>query len=144
MNEKQFKEISFTISQIGFYLMNLGDISLFNDTQIHNNIVVLLSQAAMKLNDAMKAKTTVINEISCCNSEKMEEHYISKQQVVEMFHPFITQYSLTQAIHTNSINYLKRGNKYFFLESEVKEWISKKKNNSINTNSVIRTCNKFV
>lgn len=140
MNERQFKEISQTITQIGFYLMNLGDMSLFNDTPTHRNIVTLLSQMSLKLDDTMRAKTILVeSNTSAPVTPTNEERYITKQQVIDMCYPLITEYGINQAIKTNDIKYIKRGNKYFFLEVEVKAWIDKKR-----SDNYVRNGNKFV
>jgi len=143
MNEQQFREISQTISQVGFYLMNLGDISLFKDTPTHRNIVTLLSQMALKLEDVMRDKNTLIasNSTPAITGEVSGNKYITKQQVIDMCHPLITQYGINQAIQTKDIPYIKRGNKYFFVETEVKDWIDKKRSNNDDT---VRTSHKFV
>ena len=56
-----------------------------------------------------------------------------------MCYPLITEYGINQAIKTNDIKYIKRGNKYFFLEVEVKAWIDKKR-----SDNYVRNGNKFV
>ncbi len=140
MNEQQFKEISQTISQIGFYLMNLGDLSLFNDTPTHRNIVALLLQMSLKLNETIKGNRLLISDVTSAPTTATKcEKYITKQQVIEMCHPLITQYAINEAIRTNDIPYIKRGNKYFFLEVEVKEWIEKKR-----SDSSVRSNHKYV
>ncbi len=140
MNEKQFKEISQTITQIGFYLMNLGDISLFSDTPTHRNIVTLLSQMSLKLNDTMNSKALLLKDTTPVSVTSVkDDKYITKQQVIEMCHPLITQYGINQAIKTNDIKYIKRGNKYFFLEVDVREWIDRKR-----SDNYVRSGNKFV
>lgn len=140
MNEKQFKEISQTISQIGFYLMNLGDLSLFNDTPTHRNIVALLLQMSLKLNETIKGNKLLIDSVlSAPTPTTKEEKFITKQQVIEMCHPLITQYGINQAIKTNDIPFIKRGSKYFFQEAEVKAWIDKKR-----SDSDVRSSHKYV
>lgn len=140
MNEQQFKEISQTISQIGFYLMNLGDLSLFNDTPTHRNIVALLLQMSLKLNETIKGNQLMLDSATTVPTTKAkEEKFITKQQVIEMCHPLITQYAINQAIKMNDIPFIKRGNKYFFLEVEVKAWIDKKR-----SDNYVRNGNKFV
>ncbi len=142
MNEAQFKETSYTITQIGFYLMNLGDIALFNNTEMHRNIVMLLNQMAVNLNaNINQSSNSIIQQKPTNLITSNGKKYLSKQQVIDMCHPLITDYGLSQAIHTNDIPYLKRGKKYFFLEDDVKEWIDKKKSNS---NVGVRSCQKFV
>lgn len=142
MNEQQFKQLSATISQVGVYLMNLEDISLFNDTPLHRNIVTLLSQMALKLEYSMRAKTLLIESASAPPiTSTNNERYITKRQVVDMCHPLITEYGINQAIKKNDIAFIKRGNKYFFIEEEVKQWIDKKRSYC---NDSVRTSNKFV
>lgn len=127
MKEQQFKDISQTITCIGFYLMNLGNIELFNDTQMHRNIINLLTMITVELNANLEGKPCTKSLVL---KEDKQMTYITKQQVIEMCHPFITQYGLNQAIHKNEIPYYKRGNKYFFVENEIVDWINHKKNNS--------------
>ena len=141
MNEIQFKEASYTLTQIGFYLMSMGDTSLFGDTEVHRNIVSLLSQMALYLNHSIEEKKQLSTTSKICSKSNEEKRYITKRQVIELCHPFITEYALTQAIRTNDIPYLKRGSKYFFDELEVKDWIGKKRNSN---GERVRTCQKFV
>lgn len=124
MKENNFKEVGHNIAQIGFYLMSI-DPSLFDDTQLHRNIVSLLSQMSLYLNDNLgKPLVSTIQNTTLINNETQ---YVSKSEAIEMYHPLITEYSLTQAIKKNEIKYIKRGVKYFFESDELKNWIDENK-----------------
>ena len=95
---------------------------------------------SLKLDDTMRAKTILVeSNTSAPVTPTNEERYITKQQVIDMCYPLITEYGINQAIKTNDIKYIKRGNKYFFLEVEVKAWIDKKR-----SDNYVRNGNKFV
>lgn len=53
-----------------------------------------------------------------------ESEYLTKKQVIELYHPLFTEYGLSQAVHKGEVPYIKRGRKYFFLRSDIDKWIS--------------------
>lgn len=126
IENKKFKEIGFNVAQIGFYLMSI-DSTLFNDTELHRNIVSLLSQVSLYLNDNLGKPLASTNQIITGN----EKQYISKAEAIELYHPLITEYGLKQAINKNEIKYIKRGTKYFFSSDDLKKWIDEKKSNNV-------------
>lgn len=128
IENKKFKEIGFNVAQIGFYLMSI-DSTLFNDTDLHRNIVSLLSQVSLYLNDNLGKPLTSTNQIITGN----EKQYVSKAEAIELYHPLITEYGLKQAINKNEIKYIKRGTKYFFSSDDLKKWIDEKKSNNVKT-----------
>ena len=128
ITERQFKDLGYSTAQIGFYLMTI-DQTIFNDTELHRNIVSLLSQMSLYLNDVMLGKETKQIENTAVVPTSSSE-YISRKEVVKMYHPLITEYGLTQAINKNELKYIKRGSKYFFEPNEVKKWIENKSSHS--------------
>lgn len=128
IENKKFKEIGFNVAQIGFYLMSI-DNTLFNDTELHRNIVSLLSQVSLYLNDNLEKPLASTNQIITGN----EKQYVSKAEAIELYHPLITEYGLKQAINKNEIKYIKRGTKYFFERDDLKKWIDEKKSNNVAT-----------
>ena len=128
IENKKFKEIGFNVAQIGFYLMSI-DSTLFNDTDLHRNIVSLLSQVSLYLNDNLGKPLTSTNQIITGN----QKQYVSKAEAIELYHPLITEYGLKQAINKNEIKYIKRGTKYFFSSDDLKKWIDEKKSNNVKT-----------
>lgn len=137
IENKKFKEIGFNISQIGFYLMSI-DSTLFTDTELHRNIVSLLSQVSLYLNDNLGKTLVSTTQVSTKN----EKQYVSKAEAIELYHPLITEYGLKQAINKNEIKYIKRGTKYFFESEDLKKWIDEKKSN--NTGNYLNKTVKFV
>lgn len=122
MNETKFKDMSYTIAQIGFYLMSLGDISLYKDSEMHRNIILLLTSMAATLNENMnKGFTKAVNNK---DTQLNTEQFLTKKEVIQAYYPLFTEYGLTQAIHKQDIPYHKRGAKYFFKKSEVDAWIN--------------------
>lgn len=120
IDEEKFKNIGFNVAQIGFYLMSI-DSSLFTNTELHRNVVSLLSQVSIYLSD-------VLNNKIDANSQKITtKQYLSKSELVKMYHPLVTEYGLRQAINKHSINFIKQGSKYFFERTDIEEWINKKK-----------------
>lgn len=130
IENKKFKEIGFNVAQIGFYLMSI-DSTLFNDTELHRNIVSLLSQVSLYLNDNLGKPLASTNQIITSN----EKQYVSKAEAIELYHPLITEYGLKQAINKNEIKYIKRGTKYFFESEELKKWIDENRSNNVVTRS---------
>lgn len=128
IENNKFKEIGFNVAQIGFYLMSI-DSTLFNDTELHRNIVSLLSQVSLYLNDNLGKPLASTNQIITGN----EKQYVSKAEAIEIYHPLITEYGLKQAINKNEIKYIKRGTKYFFSSDDLKKWIDEKKSNNVKT-----------
>lgn len=126
---KKFKDIGCNIAQIGFYLMTI-DQTIFTDTELHRNIVSLLSQMSLYLNDVMLGKVTKKIDTTAAVAPTTSSEYISRKEVVKMYHPLITEYGLTQAINKNELRYIKRGSKYFFEPNEVKKWIEEKSSHS--------------
>lgn len=129
INEKQFKNIGFNVAQIGFYLMSING-ELFTDTELHRNIISLLSQVSIYLND------TVSNKLVITNQKENTKQYLSKSELIKLYHPLITEYGLRQAINKNDINYIKQGTKYFFERQDVETWIKGKKSTSKENNTI--------
>lgn len=128
IENNKFKELGFNVAQIGFYLMSI-DSTLFNDTDLHRNIVSLLSQVSLYLNDNLGKPLVPTNQTITGN----EKQYVSKAEAIELYHPLITEYGLKQAINKNEIKYIKRGTKYFFSSDDLKKWIDEKKSNNVKT-----------
>lgn len=128
IENNKFKEIGFNVAQIGFYLMSI-DSTLFTDTELHRNIVSLLSQVSLYLNDNLGKTLVSTTQVSTKN----EKQYVSKAEAIELYHPLITEYGLKQAINKNEIKYIKRGTKYFFESDDLKKWIDEKKSNNVAT-----------
>lgn len=128
IENNKFKEIGFNVAQIGFYLMSI-DSTLFTDTELHRNIVSLLSQVSLYLNDNLGKTLVSTTQVSTKN----EKQYVSKAEAIELYHPLITEYGLKQAINKNEIKYIKRGTKYFFSSDDLKKWIDEKKSNNVAT-----------
>lgn len=135
MKDNKFKEVGYNISQIGFYLMNM-DSTLFCDNELNRNIVSLLAQMSLYLNDNLGKPLIELTEVT------EEKKYLSKTEAIELYHPLLTEYSLTQSIKKNEIKYIKRGAKYFFLKEDLQSWVDDRK--LINSNQSIRTTTKFV
>lgn len=129
IDEKTFKNIGYNVAQIGFYLMSINS-DLFTDTELHRNIVSLLSQVSVYLNDIVNNKLVIMNQ------KDNAKQYLSKSELIKLYHPLIIEYGLRQAINKNDINYIKHGTKYFFERHDVETWISKKKSNSKDNNAV--------
>ena len=127
MNEKSLKNIGYTTSQIGFYLMSM-DSTLFQDTEINRNIVTFISQVALLLNDILENKTT--SQVKQLQKEENIK-FLSRKDVIQKYHPLITEYALNQAIQKKQISYTKRGTKYYFDNSDIENWINNQRNNSI-------------
>ena len=128
IENNKFKEIGFNVAQIGFYLMSI-DSTLFTNTELHRNIVSLLSQVSLYLNDNLGKPLVSTNQIITGN----EKQYVSKAEAIELYYPLITEYGLKQAINKNEIKYIKRGTKYFFESDDLKKWIDEKKSNNVAT-----------
>lgn len=123
MKNKQFKVIGNYLIQIGLYL-NTVDFSEFEErTEIKNNINNFLLQSYVYLNSAQETTIPLTNK-----TDVSEESYLTRQEVLEMYHPLFTPYGLSQLVHTKKFPYLKRGNKYFFKKTEIDEWIKKNQN----------------
>lgn len=121
MNETKFKDMSYTIAQIGFYLMSLGDISLYKDSEMHRNIILLLTTMAATLNENMnKGLTKAVNNKE---TQLNTEQFLTKKEVIQAYYPLFTEYGLTQAIHKQDIPYHKRGSRYFIKKSDIEAWI---------------------
>lgn len=130
IENKKFKEIGFNVAQIGFYLMSI-DSTLFANTELHRNIVSLLSQVSLYLNDNLDKPLASANAV-IVNTERQ---YVSKAEAIELYHPLLTEYGLKQAINKNEIKYIKRGTKYFFESKDLKKWIDENRSNNVATRS---------
>lgn len=137
IDEIKFKDMGNSLVQIGAYLMNI-DPTLFADTELHRNIVSMLSQFSLFLNDNLGQSLIKSNVQVVDDGQK----YLSKTEAIELYHPLLTEYSLTQSIKKNEIKYIKRGAKYFFLKEDLQSWVDDRK--LINSNQSIRTTTKFV
>ena len=126
ITERQFKDLGYSTAQIGFYLMTMKP-ELFVNNDLHRTMVSMLSQMSLYLNDLINNKTSK-DKGESKKSSNIE--YISRKEVVKMYHPLITEYGLTQAINKNELKYIKRGSKYFFEPNEVKKWIENKSSES--------------
>ena len=136
ITENKFKDMGNSLVQIGAYLMNI-DPTLFADTTLHRNIVSMLSQFSLYLNDNL-GQSLIKSNVQVIDEQK----YLSKTEAIELYHPLLTEYSLTQSIKKNEIKYIKRGAKYFFLKEDLQSWVDDRK--LINSNQSIRTTTKFV
>ena len=79
IENNKFKEIGFNVAQIGFYLMSI-DSTLFTDTELHRNIVSLLSQVSLYLNDNLGKTLVSTTQVSTKN----EKQYVSKAEAIEL------------------------------------------------------------
>lgn len=136
IDEIKFKDMGNSLVQIGAYLMNI-DPTLFADTELHRNIVSMLSQLSLYLNDNL-GQSLIKSNVQVVDEKK----YLSKAEAIELYHPLITEYSLTQAIKKDEIKYLKRGAKYFFSRDELSHWVDEQKSGNNVTGK--RTSVKFV
>ena len=73
IDEKTFKNIGYNVAQIGFYLMSINS-DLFTDTELHRNIVSLLSQVSVYLNDIVNNKLVIMNQ------KDNAKQYLSKSE----------------------------------------------------------------
>lgn len=130
---KEFKDIGNYLIQMGLYLTTVSEDEFEEREQIKDNMINFLMQSYCYLKSYKDLPTTEdVNEIA----EVTEEKYISRKDVIKIYHPLFTEYGLNQAIHTKGLPYIKRGARYFFKKSEIDEWL--KLNNSINAKSGIR------
>lgn len=130
MNNK-FKEIGNYLIQTGLYLCTKEDDKFDEDNQIHTNIINFLMQSYLFLktyNDRQQIEANTDEE----KRQTKEEIYLSRKELLGIYHPLFTEYSLAQAIHTKKIPYIKRGSKYFFKKSEVDTWLNEKNCDSSN------------
>lgn len=61
--------------------------------------------------------------------EENKEEYLSRKEVIELYHPVLTEYGLNQSIHMKGLPHIKRGNKYFFKKSEIDKWLEDNREN---------------
>lgn len=125
--DSKFKEIGNYLIQIGLYLSTTNVEEFEERKQIKDNAISFLMQAYLYL-QSYKELPTLEND---SHKEKVEE-YLSRKQVIEIYHPLFTEYGLTQSIHTKGLPHIKRGSKYFFKKSEIDKWLEENGNNSVN------------
>ncbi len=133
----KFNEMGSYLIQIGLYFTT-KDTDDFEQNQIHNNIMSYLLQSYLYLLNYNQ--NTLIETTTSNKEEETKDIYLTKKEVIGLYYPLLTDYGLSQAIHTKDFPYHKRGSKYFFRKSEIDEWISKDNNSKKNG----KTCNKFV
>ena len=134
MKENDFKDIGLAISQIGFYLTSIDE-TLFQDTEINRNLVSFMTNVSLYLNDVMKNKNNIHKQIK---EEQKAIQYLSKKEVINNYHPLITEYALNQAINKGQISYSKRGSKYYFENKDIEEWINNQKRDSYAQRNAIK------
>lgn len=128
MKNSQFKIIGNYLIQMGLYLCTI-DVKEFEErTEIKDNIINFLMQSYLYLKTYNDTPILVDNKEESL-VEKTDEDYLSRKQVLEIYHPLFTEYGLTQAIHTKGLPYIKRGSKYFFKKSEIDDWIDSSNRN---------------
>lgn len=138
MNNK-FAEMGSYLIQIGLYFTTKENDN-FEKNPIHNNIMGYLLQSYLYLLNYQKDFLLENNKIS--DDKKItEDVFLTKKEVIRNYYPLFTDYGLSQAIHTNSIPYHKRGSKYFFKKSEIDDWIN---NKDSNTSGISKNSHKFV
>lgn len=125
-----FRDMGSFLIQIGLYLTTKEN-DTFEKTEIHQNILDFLLQSYLYLN-SFNLVSLQNTKVETKETDTKESAYLSKKQVIELYHPMLTNYALTEAINKNEIPFYKRGSKYFFKENEIKTWLSERqKNNSI-------------
>ena len=138
MKNNMFNLCGNSVAQIGFYLMQIDETQFIN-TETHRDIINFMSQMALYLNDIVNKKNTSTAEAKT-NATSDESIYLSRKEVVERYHPLITEYGLSQAVNKHELVFTKIGNKYFFKIDELEKWINNQKVK--NSNHYIAT--KFV
>lgn len=122
-------EIGTSLINIGLYLSVHNENDYKNNTQIKENIINYLLQAYLYLREYDKSE--IVNNINT-SIETQQVEYLSRKQVIEMYYPLITDYGLTQLIHTKGFPHIKRGNKYFFNKDEIDKWLKENGNEHVN------------
>ena len=56
-----------------------------------------------------------------------EKKYLTTKEVVEIYSPALTAYSIREAIYRDNFPCVKRGKRYFFLQEDIDKWLAKKK-----------------
>lgn len=141
MNNNKFKEMGAYLIQIGLYFTTKDD-STFDDNQIHNNIMNYLLQSYLYLTNYKSNYKLGTMEIQNQEDNINSDKYLTKKEVIKEYYPLLTDYGLSQAIHTKNLPYHKRGAKYFFRKSEIDEWINS--NNKDVSKKTYKQTQKFV
>lgn len=131
--KNRFKEIGHYLIQSGIYLTTIHDGKFEEDNEIHANIVSFLMQSYLFLktyNDKLPVEN--VTKIETCKVN--EDPYLSRKDLLEMYHPVLTEYGLTQAIHINGLPFIKRGAKYFFKKSEIEVWLKSRESSKSSKN----------
>lgn len=66
----------------------------------------------------------------------VNDEYITRSELLEMYKPILTNYGLTQAIHMENFPYTKVGKKYYFKKEEVDKWLEARNSNNKSTTSI--------
>lgn len=129
----KFKEIGHYLIWMGLYLRTVSEKELEERTNIKQNMLNILMQTYLYLeqyNAIMQQEKMFEDKTEEKTNKNCNENcYLSRKQVLEMYHPLFTTYGLNQAIHTNGFPYIKRGNKYFFKKSEIDKWLKENGDN---------------
>lgn len=85
-------------------------------------IADLLIQLGNAIKQNVKVEYSVENNLSSTNTKE----YLTRKQVLEMYAPFLTEYSLRESIHKENFPYVRRGRQYFFRQEEIDKWLSER------------------
>lgn len=90
-NDSNFKDMGSFLIQIGLYLTTKEG-NIFEKSEMHQNILDFLLQSYLYLNSfnlvslqSTKSKTK--------ETDTKEDAYLSKKQVIELYHPMLTNYA---------------------------------------------------
>lgn len=126
--KNEFDDIGNYLIQMGLYLCTVSPKEFEEREEVKDNIINYLMQSYLYL------KTYNMNEIksNSADEEEVKEEYLSRKEVIELYHPLFTEYGLNQSIHTKGLPHLKRGSKYFFKKTEIDKWIEENAKNRSN------------
>lgn len=124
-----FKEIGNYLINTGIYLTTKTEAEFDLNSQLHQNIVNMLMQSYVYLTEYSKLRE-VTNKIEC-KPEPETEKFLTRREVISIYHPLLTEYGLTQAINTKELQVIKRGKKFFFNKTEIDRWIKEKEDKSL-------------
>ena len=120
-----FDILGISVVEIGTYLMQIDE-SQFTNIEINKNIVKFMSILSIYLNGLINEKTPASgldNSVAIAEENK----YLSKKEIIDRYHPLLTEYGISKAIKRNELNFSKVGNKTFFQVKDVEKWLETKK-----------------
>ena len=91
---------------------------------LKDNFCTILAFILLKRNGMLPKAFETSAPIIDQQPTAQENEYLTKKQVIELYHPLFTDYGLSQAVHKGEVPYIKRGRKYFFSRSDIDKWIS--------------------